>query len=80
MKRKQKSQRTSRKTVLFGFWLPPNEKHKLERLAAKTGVDQSKLVRRGLRLLFEAYNRGQLELGFPENLQQTGAGTQNAAL
>ena len=67
---KPKPHRPSRrKTVLFGVWLSPEEKRRLLELAAQTGVDQSKLVRRGLRLLFEAFNRGQLELGFPDTLQ-----------
>src|SRR5437879_3895386 len=50
--RKQKSRQVSRrKTVLFGVWLLPEDKRKLENLAAQTGVDQSKLVRRALGLL-----------------------------
>jgi hypothetical protein len=80
MKKKQKPRRLARKTVLFGFWLPPDEKQKLVRLSAKTGIDQSKLARRGLEMLFEAYNRGQLELGFPEVPQHSGIGSQNATM
>jgi ribbon-helix-helix protein len=80
MKNKQKPRRAARKTVLFAFWLPPEEKQKLEQLSTKTGIDQSKLARRGLGMLFEAYNRGQLELGFPENPQYSGASTQNVAV
>lgn len=54
---------------MFTLWLPPEQKRKLENLAAKTGVNQSKLARRALGLLFEAFNRGQLELGFPDTVQ-----------
>jgi hypothetical protein len=80
MKKKHKPRRSARKAKLFVFWLPPEEKQKLERLSAKTGVDQSKLARRGLGMLFEAYNRGQLELGFPENLRDSVVSPQNAAV
>ena len=80
MKKKAKTRRSGRKTVLFGFWLPPEEKQKLEQLSAKTGIDQSKLARRGLGMLFEAYNRGQLELGFPENPRYSGVSPQNVAM
>jgi len=68
MKRKgQKTRRSSRrKTELFTLWLPPEQKRRLKDLAARTGVDQSKLARRALGLLFDAFNRGQLELGFPD--------------
>ena len=68
--KRQKPHRQKRKTVLFGVWLQPAEKQKLEQLSAKTGLDQSKLVRRALVLLFDAFNRGQLELGFPESVQR----------
>lgn len=67
--KKHKSRRTTRKTVLFNVWLQPFEREKLERLSAKTGVDQSKLVRRAIGLLFDAFNRGQIELGFPEAIR-----------
>jgi hypothetical protein len=68
--RKPKAHRSlRRKGVLFGVWLSPEEKRKLLQLASRTGVDQSKLVRRGLQLLFDAFNRGQLELGFPDAMR-----------
>jgi hypothetical protein len=81
MKKKQKarSARAGNK-VLFGVWLPRDEKERLEQISSKTGIDQSKLARRALGLLFEAYNRGQLELGFPDTRPQSGFGTQNAGL
>jgi hypothetical protein len=63
----RRTRRAQRKTVLFNLWLQPEEKQRLEDLSVKTGVDQSKLVRRGLALLFAAFNRGQLELGFPDS-------------
>jgi Ribbon-helix-helix domain len=80
MKKKQKPRKSPRKTILFGVWLPRDEKQRLEQISAKTGIDQSKLTRRALGLLFEAYNRGQLELGFPDSQPQARIGTQNAAL
>jgi hypothetical protein len=81
MKKKQKPRRSARKnTILFGVWLPRDEKQRLRQISIKTGIDQSKLARRALGLLFEAYNRGQLELGFPETQPQSSIGTQNAAL
>jgi hypothetical protein len=67
--KKQKSRRATRKTVLFNVWLQPLERERLERLSAKTGVDQSKLVRRAIGLLFDAFNSGQIELGFPEAIR-----------
>jgi hypothetical protein len=68
--KKQKNHRSSRrKTELFTLWLPPDQKRQLEHLAARTGVDQSKLARRALGLLFDAFNRGQLELGFPDTMR-----------
>lgn len=68
--KRQKPRRAyRRKTELFTLWLPAEQKRKLEHLAAKTGVDQSKLARRALVLLFEAFNRGQLELGFPDAMR-----------
>ena len=75
--KRQKSRRAGRrKTELFTVWLPPELKRRLERLAARTGVDQSKLSRRALELLFEAFNRGQLELGFPDAIRpETGLNT-----
>jgi Ribbon-helix-helix domain len=67
--KRQKTRRAfRRKAELFTLWLPPEQKRKLEHLAAKTGVDQSKLARRALGLLFDAFNRGQLELGFPDTM------------
>jgi hypothetical protein len=81
MKKKQKS-RTARAAnkVLFGVWLPRNEKEKLEWISEKTGIDQSKLARRAFEMLFDAYNRGQLELGFPDTRPQSGLSTQRAGL
>ena len=74
--RKPKNHRSlRRKSVLFGVWLSPEEKRKLLNLASQTGVDQSKLVRRGLQLLFDAFNRGQLELGFPDTVRTESART-----
>jgi len=69
--KKRKSRRQVRKTILFNLWLQPIEKQKLEQLSATTGLDQSKLVRRGLAMLFDAFNRGQLELGFPETVRES---------
>ena len=80
MKKSKKPRKPARKTVLFGVWLQRDEKQRLEQLSNKTGIDQSKLARRAFVLLFEAYNRGQLELGFPEARPQSGVGTRNAAL
>ena len=76
----QKSRRSlRRKTVLFTLWLPPEQKRRLEHLAAKTGLNQSKLARRALGLLFDAFNRGQLELGFPDIMRpESSLGTKNA--
>jgi hypothetical protein len=81
MKKKQKS-RTVRAAnkMLFSVWLPRDEKERLEQISSKTGIDQSKLARRAFKLLFEAYNRGQLELGFPDTRPQSGIGIQNAGL
>lgn len=81
MKKKQKA-RTARAAnkVLFGVWLPRDEKERLEQISSKTGIAQSRLARRALGLLFEAYNRGQLELGFPDTQPQPGLETQNAGL
>ena len=66
MKKHRKPKRPARRTVLFTVWLPRDEKERLEQISLKTGLDQSKLARKALALLYEAYNRGQLELGFPE--------------
>jgi len=65
MLKKRRSRRPARKGKPLTVWLPGTEKEDLERLAAKTGLNQTKLVRRALALLFDAFNRGQLELGFP---------------
>lgn len=65
MKKKPKRSK-SRKTVLFSVWLPRDEKYRLQEISRKTGIDQSKLTRKALGLLYDAYNRGQLELGFPD--------------
>jgi hypothetical protein len=67
--KKQKPRRSTRKTVLFNVWLQPEERQRLEQLSVRTGVDQSKLVRRALGLLFDAFNSGQLELGFPDAIR-----------
>jgi hypothetical protein len=67
--KKPKVRRPTRKTVLFNVWLQRDERQRLEQLSVKTGVDQSKLVRRALGLLFDAFNRGQLELGFPDAIK-----------
>jgi hypothetical protein len=64
--RGRKSRQPARRGRPLSLWLPTAEKESLERLSLKTGIDQTKLVRRGLALLFDAINRGQLELGFPE--------------
>lgn len=53
----------------------------MKQLSEKTGVDQTKLIRRGLALLFEMFNRGQLELGFPEDIRpKSESSTRNASL
>lgn len=79
--RKQKSRRPRRTGKAFSLWLQPLEKENLEQLSDKTGVDQTKLVRRGLALLFDAVNRGQLELGFPDTVQpESGLSSRNASL
>lgn len=78
LKRQKPRRAFRRKTELFTLWLPPEQKRKLEHLAARTGVDQSKLARRALGLLFEAFNRGQLELGFPDTVRpESGLGVNN---
>lgn len=66
MKRQQKSRRPNRKAVLFAVWLPRNDKQKLQQISEKTGVDQSKLARHALGLLFEAYSSDKLQMGFRE--------------
>jgi Ribbon-helix-helix domain len=79
--RKSKTRRPARRGKPFSLWLQPNEKETLARLSEKTGVDQTKLIRRGLALLFDTFNRGQLELGFPENVQtQPELSTRNVGL
>ena len=79
--RKQKPRQPARKGKPFSLWLQPLEKENLKRLSDKTGVDQTKLIRRGLALLFDAFNRGQLELGFPENVRpRSGFSTRDASL
>jgi hypothetical protein len=81
MRKKQKPRRPTRKTVLFAVWLPRNEKQKLEQISEKTGVDQSKLARHALGLLFDAHSRGQLALGFPESARpESHFGMQDASL
>jgi hypothetical protein len=67
--KRQKTRRPARKGKPFSLWLQPLERQNLKRLSDKTGVDQTKLIRRGLALLFEAVNRGQLELGFPDTVR-----------
>jgi hypothetical protein len=62
----QRSRRPGRKGKAFSLYLQPLEKENLKHLSDKTGVDQTKLIRRGLALLFDAVSRGQLELGFPD--------------
>ena len=80
--KKQKSRKPRRKGKAFSLYLQPLEKENLKQLSDKTGVDQTKLIRRGLALLFDAVSRGQLELGFPENVrpQQTESSRRNATL
>lgn len=79
--KKQKSHRPARRGSPFSLWLLPLEKENLKRLSDKTGVDQTKLIRKGLALLFDAVNRGQMELGFPDALPRGGAvGARNASL
>jgi hypothetical protein len=79
--KKQKSRRPARKGKPFSLWLRPLEKENLKRLSDETGVDQTKLIRRGLALLFDAFHRGQLELGFPENVRPTsGFSTRDTSL
>ena len=81
MARRQKARRPSRKGKAFSLWLQPLEKENLKQLSDKTGVDQTKLIRRGIALLFDAFNRGQLELGFPEPVQpDVGLGIRNTSL
>lgn len=67
--RKPKSRQPARRGKPFSLWLQPGERETLKRLSEKTGVDQTKLIRRGLALLFDTFNRGQLELGFPESVR-----------
>ena len=69
MKSQKRKARRPRKTVLLNVWLPPDQKQALRQLADRTGLDQSKLVRRALGLLFNAFKHGQLELGFPESVK-----------
>jgi len=79
--KKQKSRRPARRGKPFSLWLQPLEKQRLKQLSDKTGVDQTKLIRRGLALLFDAVNRGQLELGFPDTVQpESGLSSRNASL
>jgi ribbon-helix-helix protein len=68
--KKQKPRRPARRGKPFSLWLQPLEKQSLKQLSDKTGVDQTKLIRRGLALLFDAVNRGQLELGFPDTVRR----------
>ena len=67
--RKRITRKRKPNTVLFAIRFQPEEKQRLEQLAEKTGLDQAKLVRRGLALVYEAFNRGQLELGFPQDMR-----------
>lgn len=77
----RKPRRSPRKTLLLNVWLEPLQKRRLKQLAETTGLDQSKLVRRALGLLFDAFNRGQLELGFPDSMRtESVAGTGSAEL
>jgi hypothetical protein len=79
--KKQKSHRPVRKGKPFSLWLQPLEKENLKQLSDKTGVDQTKLIRRGLVLLFDAVNRGQLQLGFPDTARpESGLKARNANL
>jgi Ribbon-helix-helix domain len=79
--KKSKSRQPARKGKPFSLWLQPIEKQTLKQLSDKTGVDQTKLIRRGLALLFEKFNRGQLELGFPESIRpESDLSTRNASL
>jgi hypothetical protein len=79
--KKPKSRRPRRKGKGFSLYLQPLEKENLKQLSDKTGVDQTKLIRRGLALLFDAVNRGQLELGFPDMaVPKSVLSTRNASL
>jgi len=79
--KRQKARRPTRKGKAFSLWLQPREKESLKQLSDKTGVDQTKLIRRGIALLFDAFNRGQLELGFPETVRpEAGLNTRNVTL
>jgi Ribbon-helix-helix domain len=79
--KRRKARRPARKGKAFSLWLQPLEKETLKQLSDKTGVDQTKLVRRGIALLFDAFNRGQLELGFPETIRpHAESNTRNATL
>ena len=79
--RKSRSRRPARKGKPFSLWLQPLEKENLKHLSDKTGVDQTKLIRRGIALLFDAFNRGQLELGFPDTVgPESSIGAKSARL
>jgi predicted transcriptional regulator len=49
---------------LINIWLSEQQKSQLDRLAEKTHVSRSELVRQALELLFDRAEGGQLSLGF----------------
>lgn len=52
--RLSKPQRVPRRSGrLISIWIQPRQKRTLEELADRTGINQSKLVRRALELLFD---------------------------
>jgi metal-responsive CopG/Arc/MetJ family transcriptional regulator len=54
-----------RKGKLINIWLNEQQKAQLDRLAEKTHVSRSELVRQALDVLFDRAEGGQLSLGFP---------------
>lgn len=54
-----------RKGKLINIWLSEEQKAQLDRLAEKTHVNKSELVRQALELLLDKAEGGQLSLGFP---------------
>lgn len=78
--RRAKPHRPCRKGKPLNVWLQTTEKENLKLLSAKTGIDQTKLIRRALALLLDAFNRGQLELGFPEPLPEFGSKSEESRL